>query len=327
MIGIAPAFGRMYGHRPAGFLIYPCWTIEDRNRSNQVIEAAIAHRAAHPEHELVFLCNTGAERDLLAAAGLEAHLLNHNVFVSESVFRPLPDVRVAFDAIYNARLDPAKRHELASAIERVAYLSYQCPSAGPFAAQRKLMSRLLRDNPGHVLLNRLVDGLPDKLPPEGVNAALNRAAVGLCLSSVEGANCASVEYLLAGLPVVSTPSVGGREVYFDHEFCTICDADPQAVRMAVDVLKARQIPRDYIRARTLAKLGPDRHRFLSLIDDLVQRLGGKRKFAERPWPFDAGQPIYKDYRDHLQAFADGPDILGAAQQSGPYADIKRLLIS
>ena len=45
---------------------------------------------------------------------------------------------------------------------------------------------------------------------------------------MEGANYASVEYLLAGLSIVSTPSIsGGREVYFDPEFCIVCDPDHQ----------------------------------------------------------------------------------------------------
>ena len=243
MLGIAPAFGRSYGPRPAAFLIYPCWTIEDPHRSAEVIEAAITHQAEHPAHELVFLCNTAAEQELLARGGLNAHLLNKNFTVADAIFRPLDDTQVEFDAVYNARLDPRKRHELASAVEQVAYLAYSYRSTGGHDEQRDLAARILERNPTHALLNPSEKGLPVRLPPEGVNTALNRAAVGLCLSSVEGSNYASVEYMLAGLPVVSTPSVGGREIYFDHEYCTICDPDPAAVRDAVEALKARKIPR------------------------------------------------------------------------------------
>ena len=327
MIGIASAFGKAYANRPAAFLIYPCWTIEDTRRAAQVIEAARAHQAEHPEHELVFICNTGAERDLLARSGLDAHLLNKNFTVSETVFRPLPDARVEFDAIYNARFDPRKRHELAAAIKRVAYVGYPCPSMASSEEQGELAAELLRRHSGHALLNPLERGLPVALPPEGVNAALNRAAVGLCLSSTEGSNYASIEYMLAGLPVVSTPSVGGREIYFDHEYCTICDPQSDAVRDAVEALKARNIPRDYVRARTLAKIEPARRRFLSLIDDLSERLGGKRRYNDGFWPFGTISPFvtWKNYRDHLQTFADGRDVLGGVQQFGLDAHIKRLV--
>ncbi len=44
---------------------------------------------------------------------------------------------------------------------------------------------------------------------------LNACRVGMCLSETEGAMFAAVEYLLCGLPVVSTPSQGGRDVWFD----------------------------------------------------------------------------------------------------------------
>ena len=50
---------------------------------------------------------------------------------------------------------------------------------------------------------------------EEVNNFLNQCKVGIILSEVEGANYASIQYLLAGLPVVSTKSKGGRDVFFD----------------------------------------------------------------------------------------------------------------
>ena len=113
--------------------------------------------------------------------------------------------------------------------------------------QRELFLRLMAEHPNHVLLNPTDEALPVRLPAKEVNAALNRAAVGLCLSRMEGANYASLEYMLAGLPVVSTPSIGGREMYFDPEFCIVCDPDPVAVREAVESLRSRHIPREYVR--------------------------------------------------------------------------------
>ena len=306
-LGIAPEFGRIHGSLPAGFLIYPCWTIEDRDRSTAIIAAAKAHNEKYPAHELVFLCNTAAERDVLATAGLVAHFLNKNFAVSETTFRPLNGIEVEFDAIYNARFDLMKRHELARGILRVAYLSYEdsTNSVEMSAKGRELLAKVLAKHPHHVLLNSIENGLPVRLSPEDVNVALNRAAVGLCLSSVEGSNYASMEYMLAGLPVVSTPSLGGREVYFDHEYCTICEANPSAVREAVATLKARNIPRDYIRSRTLAKIEPARQSFLSHIDDLRQRLGGERRHHEGIWPFGTSEFLkWKTFKEHISDFND-----------------------
>ncbi|MGE0846589.1 MAG: glycosyltransferase [Flavobacteriaceae bacterium] len=299
--GIAPAFGRRYGDVPAGFIIFPCWTIDQDRRAGLVIEAARAHRAQFPSHRLVFICNTAGERDRLLAGGLDARLLNKNFTVSDAIFRPLPEASAEFDAVFNARFDPRKRHELAGDIPRVAYISFATGLTGTLDDQRALLADTLARHPGHALINPLEDGLPVPLSPEEVNAGLNRAAVGLCLSREEGANYASMEYMLAGLPVVSTPSVGGREVYFDHEICTICDPTPEAVAEAVAVMKARNLPRDHVRARALAMIEPERRKFLNLIDDLSERLGGKRRYGDGVWPFSDTSNLVtlKAYGEHL----------------------------
>ena len=324
--GIAPAFGRTYGSLPAAFLIYPCWTIENAPRSAEVIKAAKAHLQEHPAHQLMFLCNTAAEAELLARGGLNAILLNKNFTVSDEIFRPLADRVVEFDAIYNARFDPQKRHAFAREIPRVAYVSYATDTAD-LNIQRELATRIQLQNPNHVLVNALEDGLPIRLPPDQVNAALNRAAVGLCLSNVEGSNNASMEYMLAGLPLVSTPSRGGREVFFDHEYCLICDPNPSAVRDAVETLKARNIPPDYIRARTLAKIIPERRRFLSLVDDLTERLGGKRRYDGVDWPFSrSALLLWKNYGDHLLDFQNMRKTSDKESGQYSYADIQNFLL-
>ena len=308
LLGIAPAFGRRYGSQPAGFLIYPCWTIENPKTAARIAEAAQAHASAYPAHELVFMGNTAAETEFLTRCGLTAHLLSKNFTVSDAIFRPLPDAVIEFDAVYNARPDAKKRHALASRIERVAFVSYAVEHrAGILEEQRDILARILARHGDTALINPLEDGLPVRLPPEDVNAALNRAAVGLCLSAEEGSNYTSMEYMLAGLPVVSTPSRGGREVYFDPDFCTICDPNPKAVQRAVRELQERNIPREHIRARTLARIESARRRFLSLIDDLSERLGGPRRHDQGGWPYGAasGLTTWKPYRDHLRDFEAG----------------------
>ena len=61
-------------------------------------------------------------------AGSGPYCFNKNFLVSEHNFRPLPAVEIEFDAIYNARFDPLKRHYLAAEIEILAYLSYDDPA-------------------------------------------------------------------------------------------------------------------------------------------------------------------------------------------------------
>lgn len=103
----------------------------------------------------MFLCNTAAERELLARGGLNAHLLNKNFTVADAIFRPLADTQIEFDALDNARLDPRKRHAQYSGREaqewptwllcrpvanRVLYLAFLAQRSG-FVTPRVMLCR------------------------------------------------------------------------------------------------------------------------------------------------------------------------------------------
>jgi glycosyltransferase involved in cell wall biosynthesis len=121
-----------------------------------------------------------------------------------------------------------------------------------------------------------------------VNATLARAAVGLCLSEVEGAMFSSIEYLVAGLPIVTVPNRGGRDYFFDADYCITAEPNPRAVREAVEALRDRGVPRDHVRARTLARLKPERDRFLAFLDELRAQRGIRGRHEQEPWPYSAG---------------------------------------
>jgi len=299
-LGFTVELGSACADRDAVFLLTSAWDGEDEETSRIKVAAARNYRAHRPRHEIIFLGNTPREVEFLRAAGADAFFSSHNLFVSEAVFRPLPEATVAFDAVYSARPIPMKRHELAGEIERVVYVSYPSPTVD-LPKQQELLARLAA-KPGHVVLNAIVAGMPEPLPPVRVNEVLAQAAIGLCLSAVEGAMYSSMEYLMAGLPVVSTPSLGGRDIFFDPDYCLIADPNPRAIREAVTALGARAIPRDYVRARTLGKVQAERQRFLALLETIQARHGVPRRF-ETEWRF-AGSPMHRwrSLRDHARDF-------------------------
>ena len=312
-LGISSAFARRHGNTQAGFIVFPTWSIE-RSQVPQAIRKEFSrHIARYPNHRFRFICNTPAEARRLAELDLPAMFLNKNFMVSEHMFQPVAGTAIEFDALYNARFIPGKRHELAAAIPRVGYVTYV--DGGREREFHDLYAAMRARAPGHVLLNDTVDGLPRRMPPRQVNAALGRAAVGLVLSEEEGSSYASIEYLLAGLPVVSTPSRGGRDVFFDPDYCVVCDPDPRAVCDAVAALRARNVPREVVRARTLARIRPERERFLRLIDDLAEELGGTRPDWGDTWPFgDESGVTWRLFKDHL-------DQVAGRQHAGPAADV------
>ena len=62
----------------------------------------------------------------------------------------------------------------------------------------------------------------------------NLSKVGLCLSKAEGAMYSSMEYLLCGLPIVSTKSIGGRDEFFTDKNCIFAKDNSKSVKDCVD---------------------------------------------------------------------------------------------
>jgi len=302
-LGFARPFAERFRNIDAAFIVFPTWSLERPGVPEAIAERYAAHRARFPRHRFHFIANTFREAELLQGQHLPSEFLNKNFTVSERLFCPLPGVEVEFDAVYNARLVPEKRHELAAEIERVGYVAYVEPYPHRIAQFETIHRAILAGRPGHRLLNPLKDGQPVTMSSQDVNAALARASVGLILSEVEGSSYGSMEYMLAGLPVVSTPSVGGRDVYFDPEFCLVCEPDAASVRDAVAELEARAVPREVVRMQTLEKIAPARARFLEIVDDMLGQLGATRRLSGRDWPFLGWSGVpWASYAAHLEMF-------------------------
>jgi len=282
-LGVASTLGPRLLRSPAWFLVSPTWTIEDDATVAMLRRRAVLHRLLHPRHRIVMMCNTEAEAELVRAQGEAAFVYNKAVNTSELVFRPLDGATLEFDAIYNAQLASWKRHELALGIGNCGFLFYR-GIASTSESEAALRARHGKLAPGHVFINEVnEEGRPVRLPPEEVNRHLNRAAVGLCLSAEEGAMFACTEYLLAGLPVVSTPSRGGRDFHRDNDFYVEVEADPGAVAAAVAALRARNIPREAVRERALARMQAERARFVGLGNAILSESGAEPDFRGF-WP-------------------------------------------
>ena len=140
-IGVAEALGQRMSEWPITFLIPLRWHCNAAGAAEKAA-AAQSFKVVCPQHGLIFLGDTIEDVDRLVAAGASAFFANENIFASESDFRPLPGTEVEFDAVYNAKPVPWKRHWLAAEIERVAYISYV--GRGDEAAAPAAMAAILR---------------------------------------------------------------------------------------------------------------------------------------------------------------------------------------
>jgi glycosyltransferase involved in cell wall biosynthesis len=153
--------------------------------------------------------------------------VNNTCFLDTALFDVTSETEKRYDAVYNAKALAFKRHYLTENLRRKAFISYDVNEADEC----------------HTKSVDLIALAPDKIyqniSPEEVRQVIHSSYVGLILSEVEGACYASTEYLLCGIPVVSTAALGGRTDYYNDCNSIICDPSPKAVADAVALLKAR----------------------------------------------------------------------------------------
>lgn len=303
IFSLQPVF-RALRARPAYFLYQWNWHLADDAKVALVARAEEAHRRRYPEHHIIHLCNSLQQYEAFVRHGIEAVFCNHNCFIDESVYRPLADVPKHFDAVHNARLKAYKRHFLAGDIESLAMLYAYSPTIDTAAE----VDAIRRSLPQAHWFNHADDGSYRGLADDEVCRRLNECRVGLCLSAVEGAMYASMEYLLCGLPVVSTPSLGGRDVFFDDENSLIVEPTPAAVRAGVEQMLARNPAPEAVRAGALPRIQEHRRVFVETVQAIYDQHRVGRTFAvEFPTLF---YNRLLRYQPHAEILAQLPSVGG-----------------
>ena len=251
-------------------------TFEREDRLNTLAKEVSIFYELYPQHDLYFICPTETEFNLFSKNGIKnAYFINKNAFIDDSMFYIMPQVEKKFNAIYNAQLKPYKRFELASNINKLAIITYQAHRFNQSALDS--YNQQIRKTLNNAVWFNDIDNF---IPPVDIVKYLNQCKVGLCLSAEEGPMMASIEYLLCGLPVVSTKSLGGRDVFFDDEYVKVVDDDPQKINAAVEELIHRNISPEFIRSKTLEKIQVHRNRFIDLVNQILRDAGVESNFKE-----------------------------------------------
>ena len=258
--------------RPAHILYSPTWLWTLRSLPRLFFKWLQARRSGKVLH---FMDNARQSNGMLRQLNFPGDLISINAYIDEHLFRITNDRQKKYDAVYAAGMVPYKRLYLAAKIPSLFVQTYgDCRTAdGAYD--------LARYEPAvrHAEYNRCwVDG-------EDIVTVYNQASVGLALSKCEGAMLASVEYMLCGLPQVSTPCRGGREMFFDDRFVKIVEPTAEAVAAGVAEMKSRKIDPYMIREETLKKLQSHRLSLCDYIIRIIQMSGksvpGRNKLYDR----------------------------------------------
>lgn len=258
---------------PTTVLYHPAWWLHPSQalRLRRKVRALNRRRPAR-----VIVCANSPEEVWFARmAGLSAALHNQNLHARERVFYPEVAAR-RYDAVYAAALKPCKRLSLAKDIESLFVLTYKSGWASGWDLHREYPAL------GQAGYNR------EFWNEDAVRSLYAASGCGLALSRVEGAMWASAEYLLCGLPVVSTFSFGGRS-YFRHPYYWHQVASSaNDVSRAVKKLTADPPDRETVRRHFLTKVETERKRFARAFAPLCGSNETEEAFCSRVWGGEQG---------------------------------------
>lgn len=232
----------------------PYWCAAPKQMFLRKIKS-ILHSSEGRTHHL--MVNAADEEQMRKRFRVRGAHFNQNFYINEHLYKPIEQPKV-YDAIYTAQLNSSKRLWLAKNIEKLMVVSYggdlhsYCPELKHADFNKEFISR-----------------------PQ-LAKKYNQAHAGLILSALEGANLASTEYLLCGIPVVSTPSKGGRDEFFTPENSIIVPPEAEAVERAVQMWITISPDPTKIRQQTLKKINNLRLDYCTYIAQLIEQEGGDR---------------------------------------------------
>jgi glycosyltransferase involved in cell wall biosynthesis len=321
-LGLAGACPELFTGRKSLNFVAPCWSYYQGDFS-EIAREWRRTMARLPDAMIVALASTDREAAQLSSAGVPTVICNGSIFVDETVFKPLEPFDFSdavYEAIYNARFEPYKRHELARAIDSLA-LIYDARFDGKPSPLEASIREMLG---GARYLNHLHGrGRYQALSNMAVARELNRARAGLCLSASEGIMRSSMEYLLCGIPVVSTHSVGGRDRYYQEPYAILVADDADAVRDAVLTLKRRQLNKLAIREHVGRLVEFERKNFLVAVNEIAESHLGARSLFTSLAPFVKAEPYTEPQHDwsrkKIQRVADalGVSLQPRAKAAAP----------
>lgn len=285
------------GDQDAAFIVTINWSICDQKKVERLSRAYYSHSKTFPRQKVVMLANEPKEWEFLQQEGIPSVLCNQNAFLDERLYKPLRRT-LRYNAVINARMSPYKRITLAQKVKNCCLITYKC---------HKEDDNYEKQIYGHMPFMNFIqykNGIwSGQLNIDQLCEIYAQSGCGLILSPEEGACFAAAEYLLCGLPVVTTPNRGGRDLLFDKDYVIWCSPDADSVAAAVDKALSLKISPEEIRRRTVEKMETHRAVYKRLVTSIALEAGSSSDYASTWDSFFINKMyyLYKDEREAVRA--------------------------
>lgn len=203
------------------------------------------------------MVNDEREYEIFSKYGFRVYIINNNSWLDYTKFNANMRIEKKYDSIYVARDVEFKRHELAANLSNLALV----------------MGPLLGEPQGRANELNVAYKNSEPLDFDQVNRMMTEAKCGLILSEIEGACYASSEYLLNGIPVVSTKNMGGRSYFYNEYNSLVVDPDPTEVNDAVQFFLRNKRRPEKIKADHIAQQEIDRLAFCQMLSSVFNMFG------------------------------------------------------
>ncbi len=242
------------------FFVNPMWSFGSAGYRDKVLPRLNEVAERFPQHCYSLLINDVADSSIREQLDprIEMHVCGEHALADTSKFSPTPQEH-KFAAVYIAQNRPYKRIHLAAKIDRLCLIS---------KGLKPEQLAKLKSNIPNVYSPNVEQGLLD---PTQVAELLNASATGLILSALEGQNRATIEYLLCGLPVVSTINRGGRDRFLSPSNSVYVSDIPEAIAEAVAFVSQSGFDREQIAHEAARAVMRERQWLSHIVDSTLEK--------------------------------------------------------
>ena len=220
---------------------------------------------SNPNYEITILANSMQEKAYFEKRTTRNVLFcNHNAFLNERVFDIIENVPKMHDLIVDSAFHAYKNVEKANRIKETLHIGY---------VKHDQSTHVVIPTYGKLANFANATGKYKRLTKTQINAHYNESRIAGIFSLLEGACFASSQYLLAGLPVISTRSQGGRDIWYNAFNSIMCENDEDSIcnahQLALQRLESGEFNARQIRELHLQQMDEHRNRLIEYMKHTV----------------------------------------------------------